>query len=66
MKPKRFSSNKLVHSNSALCNQVFLLNNHHEPPYLRPVDGWDIVGYGKAPWPGVSERFAAVFERTKP
>jgi len=63
---KRFAATKLTNRNSAGSNHIFLLRNVDKSPYLAPVAGWKIVGYGKAPWPGISDGFAVVFERTSP
>lgn len=52
--------------NSADSNRVFLWKNHDESPFLRPVSGWKVVGWGKAPWPGSSNGFAVMLERVMP
>lgn len=66
VKRKEFPSHKLWNGNGAECNRVFLWENYDTSPYLRPVTGWEIIGFGKAPWPGSSNGFAAVFERIMP
>lgn len=62
----KIPDNRFINANSANSNQVFLLKNHGTQPYIRPMDGWKIIGYGKAPWPGSSDGFAVMFERIKP
>jgi hypothetical protein len=47
-------------------NRVFLWENHDTEPHLRPVKGWKIIGYGQAPWPGSSNGFAVMLEKTTP
>lgn len=64
--PKRIPSTRFTIGNSADGNRVFLLENHNDKPHLRPVKGWRIVGYGKAPWPGLSKGFAVMFEKVTP
>lgn len=45
---------------------MFLWENHDTAPFIRPVSGWEIIGYGKAPWPGNSKGFAAMLEKVTP
>lgn len=57
---------KFSNDNCAETNRVFLWKNVDHPPFCVPVNGWKIVGYGKAPWPGMSDGFAVMFEKTTP
>lgn len=57
----RFTSGK-----SADNNRVFLFENKPEPPFIKPVAGWKIIGWGNAPWPGSTDGFAVMFEKTTP
>lgn len=66
VKPRRFPAHCFSLGRSADANRVFLLKNHDEQPYLRPVEGWQIIGFGKAPWPGLTDGFAALFEKVTP
>lgn len=47
-------------------NRVFLWQAISEPPFMGPVPGWKIVGYGKAPWPKKEWPLAVMFERVSP
>lgn len=52
---------------SAVCNNgVFLLTNCDKPPFMRAADGWEMVGWGKAPFSRSGDFFAVMFERTEP
>lgn len=62
----KIPNNRFSVSNSAESNRVFLWKNYDNSPFLRPVSGWKIVGFGKAPWPGSSESFAAMLEKITP
>lgn len=52
--------------NSADNNRVFLWENCDEPPFMRPVSGWKIVGYGDTPWPKADYKLVVMFEKTTP
>ena len=62
----RLSRAKFTNANSAESNRVFLFENHTTSPFIRPVKGWNIVGYGAAPWPGSSNGFAVMLEKNEP
>lgn len=63
----QLSSAKFTWENGAERNGVFLWENHNEPPFLRPVEGWKVIGYTRqAPWPGISNGFAVMLEKTTP
>jgi hypothetical protein len=63
----QLSSAHFTWENGAERNGVFLWENHNEAPYLRAVEGWKVVGWTKqAPWPGISNGFAAMLEKTTP
>ena len=62
----KLKSSLFTYRNGAETNRVFLWENISTPPFMRPVKGWVIVGYGKAPWPGSTEGFAVMFERVDP
>ncbi len=64
--PPRLSASKFTHANGAERNRVFLWKNHDTFPHLRPVEGWKIVGWGKAPWPGSTDGFAVMMEKVTP
>ena len=57
---------KFTAKNSAQTNHIYLLENKSESPFIGPVSGWKIVGYGEAPWPGSSDGFAVMLEKTSP
>lgn len=70
-KPKfglpQLSSAKFTWENGAERNGVFLWENHNEAPFLRTVEGWKLIGWTKrAPWPGISDGFAAMLEKITP
>lgn len=52
--------------NGVQSNGCYLTENCETAPYVRPVSGWKIVGYGKAPWPGCTDGFAVVLEKVTP
>ena len=52
--------------NGVQSNGCYLVENCDAAPYVRPVSGWKIVGYGKAPWPGSTDGFAVVLEKVTP
>jgi hypothetical protein len=60
----RLPSHKFTFRNSADCNRVFLFRSTESG--VKPIQGWKIVGYGQAPWPGTTEGFAAMFEKVAP
>jgi hypothetical protein len=62
----QLASCKFTYENGADRNRVFLWENISVPPFIRPVAGWKIVGYGQAPWPGISEGFAVMMEKITP
>lgn len=62
----KISASKFTNRNCAQSNRVFLFENIDEPPYVRPVKGWKIVGYGDAPWPGNTDGFAVMLEKETP
>lgn len=45
---------------------VFLWQVSQSVPFMIPVPGWKIVGYGKAPYEGSTNGFAAMFEKMIP
>lgn len=59
-------SSRFTYENASEYSRVFLWENKPKPPFMAPVDGWRIVGYGKAPWPGSTEGFAVMFEKDTP
>ena len=63
---KKLADSRFTNAKGAELNRVFLWENHDTKPFIRPVSGWEIIGYGKAPWPGCSEGFAVMFEKTTP
>lgn len=64
--PVRLPDSRFTYRNGAETNRVFLWKNVETPPFMQPVAGWKIVGYGKAPWPGSTEGFAVMFEKVSP
>lgn len=66
MEPKKLPATKFTNSNSADANRVFLYEAAPGGLGMKPIPGWKIVGWGKAPWPGTTEGFAAMFEKTSP
>ena len=62
----KLPDSKFTNENCSETNRVFLWKNHDSQPYIRPVEGWEIVGYGKAPWPGNSHGFAVMLEKKTP
>lgn len=54
---------QFTYENAAERNNVFLLKNHKEPPFIRPVNGWKIAGFGKALWPGSTKEEAVMLEK---
>lgn len=66
VKISKLPSRCFTNANCAQSNQVFLWENCSAAPYIRPVMGWEIVGYGTAPWPGDSQGFAVMLEKTTP
>ena len=63
---KAFPDSFFSAQNGVQSNGCYLVENCEEPPYIRPTRGWKIIGYGKAPWPGMTEGFAVVLEKTTP
>lgn len=55
-----------IPNHCAESNHVFLWRHCEQPPFMRAVPGWKIVGYGKAPWPKKDWPLAVMFERTEP
>lgn len=55
-----------IPNHSAESNHVFLWTHCEQPPFMRAVPGWKIVGYGNAPWPKKDWPLAVMFERTEP
>lgn len=47
-------------------NHVFLWTASEEPPFMVPVPGWKIVGWGNAPWHKPDWPIAVMFERVDP
>ncbi len=62
----KFPDSAFSYENGAEENRVFLWKNVDHPPFLVPVKGWKIIGYGKAPWPGSADGHAVMFEKTEP
>lgn len=62
----KLPDSKFTNANCSETNRVFLWKNYDSPPYIRPVEGWEIIGYGKAPWPGNSNGFAVMLEKKTP
>lgn len=62
----RLPSSRFTHENSADSNRVFLWTVRDEPPFMHPVAGWRIVGYGDPPWPKGDTKLAVMFEKTTP
>lgn len=62
----QLANDEFHYSNSAKYNSVFLWRNTTTPPFMAPVNGWEIVGYGTAPWPSAAGTFAVMFERVLP
>lgn len=60
------SSTRLTSENSADSNRVFLWEASDNPPFMKAVDGWKIVGYGTPPWPKPDTDVAVVFEKITP
>lgn len=54
-----------TNANCAETNRVFLYDARSAGG-VKPVLGWIIVGYGQAPWPGSTDGFAVMFEKTTP
>lgn len=64
-KLKEISSSKLTIENSADTNRVFVWEYSSEPPFFKASDGWEIIGFGKAPWPKGDNQFAILLEKVK-
>lgn len=62
----KLPDSKFTNEKCAEGNRVFLWENHDDAPFIRPVSGWKIIGYGNAPWPGNSKGFAAMLEKVTP
>lgn len=62
----KLPNNRFTSENSADTNYVFLWKVVGHAPFMVPEDGWAIVGYGKAPWPGSTEGFGVMFEKITP
>lgn len=63
---EQIPSNRFTNENSADSNRVFLWEASSEPPFMRAVNGWRIVGYGPPPWPKGDTDVAVMFEKTTP
>ena len=63
---KKLPDSKFTWENGAERCRVFLWQNVDKPPFMVPVEGWEIVGYGRAPWPGSTDGFAVMFEKVAP
>lgn len=64
--PKKLPDRAFKPNHCAQSNHVFLWQSKKTPPFTGPVEGWKIVGYGKAPWFKPDYPFAVMFERTAP
>jgi hypothetical protein len=62
----RIPSSRFTKENSADTNRVFLWEASENPPFVKAIDGWKMVGYGKAPWPKSGSHFAVMFEKQIP
>lgn len=62
----RIPSSRFTSENSADTNRVFLWEASENPPFVKAINGWKIVGYGKAPWPKGDSDFAVMFEKELP
>ena len=63
----RMAASKFTFELAVAHNGVFLMENHSERPFVRPSPGWNIVGYTtNAPWPGQTNGFAVMLEKTTP
>lgn len=62
----KLADSQFTYENCADRNRVFLFENIDKPPFLAPVKGWKMVGYGTAPWPGTTDGFAVMFEKMTP
>lgn len=63
---KKLPNSQFTGNNCAERNWVFLWENCKEPPFMRPVKGWKIVGWGKAPWEKPYSDAAVMFEKISP
>lgn len=54
------------YENSSEKNGIFLIENVKSFPFVDAKKGWQIIGYGQAPWPGSTEHFAVMFEKMTP
>lgn len=59
----RLPANRFTSENSADCNRVFLWAPAAEPPFMKPMGGWKLVGYGVPPWPKPDANVAVMFEK---
>ena len=66
MKPQKLPDAHFRPNHDAASNSVFLWTHCSEPPFMKAVPGWAIVGYGKAPWPKQDWPLAVMFERIEP
>lgn len=64
--PKRLRDSAFKPNHCAESNHVFLWTHCAEPPFMKAVPGWKIVGYGNAPWPKKDWPIAVMFERIEP
>src|ERR1044072_3680165 len=62
----KISSARFATHNSADVNRLFLYEAKSGPPFVGPVAGWKIVGYGRAPWKKGDSDFAVMFEKVCP
>lgn len=62
----RLPDSRFTYENASEYNRVFLWENIETPPFMRPVAGWKIVGFGKAPWPGSTDGYAVMLEKVTP
>jgi hypothetical protein len=64
---EKLPDSQFRYGNAASSHRVFLFEvDPHKPGCMRPLSGWKIVGYGKAPWPGTTDGFAVMFEKVEP
>lgn len=64
--PRKLKDSAFKPNHCAESNRVFLWEACEEPPHMRAVSGWKIVGYGRAPWSKPDYPMAVMFERTEP
>lgn len=63
---KKLPNKDFNYENSSERNGIFLIENTDSFPFVNAKKGQEIIGYGKAPWPGLTDGFAAMFEKMTP